>query len=194
MAPLTPRQVAVRAQETAALLLSLLDREGVVARFLNSYAKEAKRPGRTANPERFRELVETVRRESLLVIVLATDGEIPARIGVRLGRRATPAQSDLINLYRDEFFAALRRSLRWSDEEFADFSRDLELYRKLYGTVPTQGRSRGASASPKGPFVDRCGILLDPSMLDLARRAAAKFEAELISAATSRMKKVFSRR
>lgn len=194
MAPLTPRQVAVRAQETAALLLSLLDREGVVARFLNSYAKEAKRPGRTANPERFLELVDTIRRESLLVIVLATESEIPARIGVRIGRRATPAQSNLIKLYRDEFFSALRRSLRWGDEEFADFSRDLELYRKLYGTMPVPGRRPAASASPKGPFVDRCGILLDPSMLDLARRAAAKFEVELISGATSRMKKVFSRR
>ncbi|HEV2298069.1 MAG TPA: hypothetical protein VGR72_06090 [Candidatus Acidoferrales bacterium] len=194
MAPLTPRQVAVRAQEAAGLLLSLLDREGLVARFLNSYAKEAKRPGRTANPERFRELVETIRHESLLVVILEVEQEIPIRLGVRIGRRATPAQSTLIKLFREEFYAALRRGLDWGDEDFAAFSRDLELYRRLYGTFPVPGRSRAASVTPKGPFVDRCGILLDPSMLDMARRAAAKFEAELMAAAFSGMKKVFSRR
>lgn len=194
MASLTPRQIAVRAQETAALVLSLLIREGLVARFLNSYAKEAKRPGRTANPERFRELVETIRRESLTVAVLDVEHEIPLRMGVRVGRRATPAQSSLIQLFRDEFNAALRRGLAWGDEEFAAFSRDLDLYRKLYGTFPEALRSRAAGSTPKGPFVDRCGIVLDPSMLDLARRAAASFEAELIAAVSSRMKKVFSRR
>ncbi|HKW89897.1 MAG TPA: hypothetical protein VJN21_14195 [Candidatus Acidoferrales bacterium] len=194
MAPLTPRQVAVRAQEMAALLLNLLERDGVVARFLNSYAREAKRPGRTANPERFRELVETIRRESLVVVVLVAEHEIPVRIGVRPGRRSTPEQASLVKLFRDEFYAALRRSLRWGDEDFAAFSRDMELYRRLYGTLPAPGRSRAAGDAPKGPFVDRCGILLDPSMLDLARRAAAKFEAELISSASSRMKKIFARR
>lgn len=194
MAPLTPRQVAVRAQETAGLLLSLLDREGLVVRFLNSYAKEAKRPGRTANPERFRELVETIRQESLLVVILEVEEEIPIRIGVRPGRSASPAQSSLIKLFREEFYSALRRALEWEDEEFAAFSRDLELYRRLYGTFPTPAKNRAASETPRGPFVDRCGILLDPSMLDIARRAAAKFEAELMAAASSRMKKIFSRR
>ena len=194
MPPLTPRQVAVRAQETAAVLLSLLDREGAVARFLKSYAKEAKRPGRTANPERFRELVEAIRRESLLVLVLDVEHEIPVRIGVRTGGRATPAQASLIKLFHDEFYVALRRALGWGDEEFAAFSADLELYRRLYGTFPAVVSSRTTSAAPKGPFVDRCGILLDPSMLDLARRSAAKFEAELIAATTARMKRVFARR
>lgn len=192
MAPLTPRQVAVRAQETAALLLSLLDREGLVAKFLNSYAKEAKRPGRTANPERFRELVETIRREALVVLVLNVEHEAPLRIGVRPGRRATPAQSSLIQLFLQEFSSSLRRGLGWGDEEFAGLRGDLELYRKLYGTFPP-AKSHAVNAAPKGPFADRCAILLDPAMLDLARRAAARFEAELIAGASSRMKRIFSR-
>lgn len=194
MDSLSPRQVAVRAQETAALVLSLLIREGLVARFLNSYAKESKRPGRTANPERYRELVESIQREALLVAVLTVEQEMPVRIGVRMERRATPVQSSLIQLFRDEFYTAFRRGSGWGDEEFAAFSRDLELYRKTYGTFPAAARSRAADATPRGPFVDRCGIMLDPSMLDQARRAAAKFEAELIAAVSSRMKKIFSRR
>src|SRR5689334_6629184 len=100
MAPLTPRQVAVRAQETVAQLLSSLGREGLVTRFLNSYAREAKRPGRTANPERYRELAETIRREALLVLVLEVEEEAPRRLGVRMAGRATPEQTKLLTLFR----------------------------------------------------------------------------------------------
>lgn len=194
MAPFTPRQVAVRAQEIAAQLLSALDQEGLVRRFLNSYAKEARRPGRTANPERYRELIEAVRREALLVLVLVVEEAAPSRLGVRMGARATPEQAKLLALFREEFDSALERGLSWGDEEFSAFHRDLDLYRKLYGEFTPQARRRSSSEMPMGPFVDRCGILLDPAMLDLARRAAAKFEDELVAAASERLKKVFSRR
>lgn len=194
MAPLTPRQVAVRAQETAAQLLSALEREGLVRRFLNSYAKESRRPGRTANPERYRELAEAVRREALLVLVLVVEETAPSRLGVRVGGRATPEQAKLLALFREEFDSALERGLSWGEEEFSAFHRDLDLYRRLYGKFTPQSSGRASSESPKGPFVDRCGILLDPAMLDLARRAAANFEAELVAAASERLKKVFSRR
>jgi len=194
MTPLTQRQVAVRAQETAAQLLSALDREGMVARFLNSYAKEARRPGRTANPERYRELVDTIRRESLLVLVLEVEAEAPSRLGVRMAGHATPEQSKLLALFREEFYSALERGLGWEDEDFSAFLRDLDLYRKLYGDFTPRSRGRAPSDSPMGPFVDRCAILLDPAMLDLARRAAAKFEAELVALASARLKKIISRR
>jgi hypothetical protein len=193
MAKLTPRQVAVRGQEMAAQLVSALHREGLVTRFLNSYAKDAKRPGRTANPERYRELSDAIRREALLVLVLEVESEIPGRLGTTARRRLTPAQSELAALFHKELFYSLGRSLKWDEREFDAFCRDLGLYRKLYANSPRSPKIRNARTSPSGPFVDRCGILLDPAMLDLARQAAAKFEAELVTAASAKLRKVFSR-
>jgi hypothetical protein len=178
----------------AAQLMAALDREGLVARFLNSYAKEAKRPGRTANPDRFRELLEAIRREALLVLVLEVEKEVSGRLGVRERGKPTPAQSALAALFHKEFFDALGRSMSWDGKEFDAFCRDLDLYRKLYANSRQSPKNRGARISPSGPFVDRCGILLDPAMLDLARRAAAKFESQLVAAASTKLKKVFSRR
>lgn len=194
MRTLTPRQVAVRGQEMAAQLFAALDREGLVARFLNSYAKEAKRPGRTGNPERYRELLEAIRREALLVLVLEVESEVSGRLGARERSKPTSAQPALAALFHKEFFDALGRSLKWDPKEFDAFCRDLDLYRKLYANSPRSTKIRGAKNSPSGPFVDRCGILLDPAMLDLARRAAAKFESELVATAAAKLKKVFSRR
>ena len=129
MAPLTARQVAVRAQEAASQLLAALDREGLVAQFLRTYAQEAKRPGRTADPQRYRELMETIRREALLVCVLQTEEEFPRRLGVGPAAKSTRAQAELVRLFREEFFVALGRSLDWDQKEFESFCRDLELYR-----------------------------------------------------------------
>ena len=50
------------------------------------------------------------------------------------------------------------------------------------------------SALASGPFVDRVGLLLDPSLMEQSRRAAAKFEAELNTAADQVLRKVFARR
>jgi hypothetical protein len=54
------------------------------------------------------------------------------------------------------------------------------------------GRSARATAS--GPFVDRVALLLDPSLMEQARRAAGKFQLELNAAADRVLRKVFSRR
>jgi hypothetical protein len=195
MRTFTPRQVAVRAQEAASQLLAALDREALVARFLHSYARENKRPGRTADPERYRELMETIRREALLVLVLQIEAEAPARLGVRNPDRVTPTQAKLLDLFREEFYVALGRSLEWRGKDLEDFYRDLDLYRRLYAALPPRPRRprSPAASSPRGPFADRCGLLLDPPMLEQARRAAAKFESELIAVSNALLKKVFSR-
>ena len=191
---MAPRQVAVRAQESAFQLLIAVDRGGLVPRFLRWYASERKRPGRIANPWRYRDLVETIRRESFLVVALQVEAEAQQRLGVRAPGKMSPAQSELVDLFHEEFFVALGRALDFSDEEFNEFCRDLEIYRSLRGHGRnSQPRTRGVSA-PAGPFVDRCGFLLDSPMLDEGRRAAAKFEAELIVTASSVLRRVFSRR
>jgi hypothetical protein len=191
---LRPRQVAIRAQETAFSLLAALDRGGLVPAFLRRYAIENQRPGRIANPPRYRELLETVRREALLVLALQIDGEIPQRLGVRVPQKITPAQQELVDLFREEFYVALGRSLNWSDEEFQGFCNDLEVYRSLRAAVARSSRHRKGSSAPAGPFADRCGFLIDAPMLDQGRRAAARFEAELIATASRILRKIISQR
>ncbi|MGH9732443.1 MAG: hypothetical protein ACRD4A_12160, partial [Candidatus Acidiferrales bacterium] len=183
MGSLTPRQVAVRAQETASQLVATLDRDALVPKFLRWYVKEKKRPGRTSEPQRYRELVETIRREALLLLALQVESQAPQSLGIRPSQRVTPAQLRLVKLFREEFNAALGRGLGGSEEYFDDFRRDLELFRRLYAEVPRVSKRSRVVATPKGPFVDRCGLLLDAPMLDQARHAAAKFEAELVATA-----------
>ena len=194
MVSLTPRQVAVRAQETASQLVAALDRDALVPKFLRWYVNEKKRPGRTSEPQRYRDLVETIRREALLLLALEVESRAPQCLGIRPSQRVTPAQSRLVKLFREEFYSALRRGLGGNEKEFEDFCRDIELFRKLYAEVPRVSKRSRAVATPKGPFVDRCGLLLDAPMLDQARHAAAKFEAELVATASAVVKKVFSRR
>ena len=189
---MAPRQVAVRAQETAFQLLVAVDRGGIIHRFLRWYANERKRPGRIANPGRFHELVETIRREAFLVLALQVEAEAPRRMGVRSAEKVSPAQSEMLSLFREEFYVALGRSLDLSDDEFNDFCRDLDVYRSLRGRAGRSQQRTSAFSAPAGPFVDRCGFLLDSPMLDQGRRAAAKFESELHTTATSVIKKVFS--
>lgn len=189
-----PRQVAVRAQETAFQLLVAVDRGGIIHRFLRWYANEGERPGRIANPGRYRELVETIRRESFLVLALQVEADAQQRLGARSGEKTNSAQAQLQDLFREEFYMALGRSLDFSDEEFNEFCRDIEVYRELLKHKRSSPSRSNALSALSGPFVDRCGFLLDSPMLDQGRRAAAKFESELHATASSVLRKVFSRR
>ena len=55
-------------------------------------------------------------------------------------------------------------------------------------------RVRRGRAAASGPFVDRVALLLDPSLMEQARRAAGKFQLEINAAADRVLRKVFSRR
>ena len=194
-APLMPpRQVAVRAQETAFQLLVAVDRGSIIHRFLRWYANEEKRPGRIANPGRYRELVETIRRESFIVLAMQVEADAQVRLGAKPGEKLSAAHAQLQDLFREEFYVALGRSLDFSDEEFNEFCRDIEVYRELLKHRRSSPFRANAFSAPAGPFVDRCGFLLDSPMLDQGRRAAAKFESELHTMASAVLRKVFSRR
>lgn len=190
--PIAPRQVAVRAQELAFRLLVAVDRGRMVDRFIGSYARELKRPGRISTPGRYRELMETIRREVFLLLALQVEEEAPQRLRGRSGRKGGATEQEIVKLFRDEFSIALGRSLDFSEEEFTDFCHDIELYRVLQRGA--RARLRTAGSAPAGPFVDRCGFLLDSPLLDQGRRAAAEFESELHATASSVIRKVFSRR
>lgn len=211
--PYRPRELVVRAREAAALLLTALDRNEMVQRFLDMYAAEHRRPGRADQPAHYREQLETIRRESILAMVLRVEAALPARLKVRVSVRhatrkkrrrkgANPRSArrpalelaiPLLDLFREEFFVALGQWLNWTEDDANEFWRDLELYEKLSGKELRRASSR-AGTYASGPFVDRTALLLDPSLMEQARRAAAKFHVELNSAADRVLRKVFSRR
>jgi hypothetical protein len=211
--PYRPRELVVRAREAAALLLATLDRDEIVARFLDLYAAEHRRAGRADQPGRYREQLETIRREAVLAMVMRIEAALPIRLKVSVAvrgvkpskkrtgaRRARPGRTKrqtlelaipLLDLFREEFFVALGEALDWSDQDAEAFWGDLELYGKLSGREP---RRRHGRAAASGPFVDRVGLLLDPSLMEQARRAAGRLQLELNSAADRVLRKVFSRR
>jgi len=212
--PYRPRELVVRAREAASLLLATLRREEMVARFLDVYAAEFRRPGRADQPGLYREQMETIRREAILAMVLRIEGALPSRLKVsvrvrgakrtqrkkkgkksaRARTKKRPAALELaipfLDLFREEFFVALGQALDWTDSDAQEFWHDLELYEKLTGREPR----RAARAAASGPFVDRVALLLDPSLMEQARRAAGQFQTELHAAADRVLRKVFTRR
>lgn len=212
--PYRPRELVVRAREAASLLLTTLRREEMVARFLDLYAAEYRRPGRADRPGLYREQMETIRREAILAMVLRIEAALPARLKISVSVRGTkrpqkkkkgkksahgrPARKkaslDLVipflDLFREEFFVALGQALDWTDPDAQEFWHDLELYEKLAGREPR----RAARAAASGPFVDRVALLLDPSLMEQARRAAGQFQTELNGVADRVLRRVFTRR
>lgn len=214
--PYRPRELVVRAREAAGLLLATLDRDEMVARFLDVYAAEHRRPGRADHPYLYREQLSRIRREAILAMVLRIEAALPARlkvsVAVRAAKQRKPARGrkspakhkkrppslelaiPFLDLFREEFFVALGQAMRWTGEDAEEFWHDLELYERL-----SVHASRGNAATSRrppaaGPFVDRVGLLLDPSMMDQARRDAGRFELELHGAADRVLRVVFSRR
>ncbi len=209
----------VRAREAAALLLATLDHNEMVPRFLDMYAAQNRRPGRADQPAHYREQLETIRREAILAMVLRAADVLPARLKVRVnvrepkrsfkkkpkkGRQAAKVKHSkkpsldlaipLLDLFREEFFVALGQALNWSDGDAREFWRDLELYEDLTRREPRRQAGRTTRAVASGPFVDRTALLLDPSLMEQARRAAGKFQLELNTAADRVLHKIFSRR
>lgn len=214
--PYRPRELVVRAREAAVLLLATLDRNEMVQRFLDIYAGENRRPGRADQPSHYREQLETIRRESILAMTLRVEAALPTRLKVRVSVRDTarrPVRKSkkgkklalrkkpraagmdlaipLLDLFREEFFVALGQALDWTEDDAQQFWRDFSLYESLSGKE-SRGTPKRGSAS--GPFVDRTALLLDPSLMEQARRAAGKFQVELNAAADRVLRKVFSRR
>ncbi len=216
--PYRPRELVVRAREAASLLLATLDRHEMVARFLDMYAAEHRRPGRADHPYLYREQLSRIRREAILAMVLRIEAALPARLKVSVAVRGTKQrrkpqkgekaarsakrkkQPDLelaipfLDLFREEFFVALGHALQWTDDEAEEFWSDLGFYEKLSVHEPRRAAAINRRLSISGPFVDRVGLLLDPSMMDQARRDASKFELELQEAADRVLRLVFSRK
>jgi hypothetical protein len=188
----------------------------MVGRFLDMYAAEHRRPGRADQPTFYREQLQMIRRESILAAVMRIEAALPARLkvsvtvrgasrpskakkkkGKKSARTKTKRSSSgldlaipFLDLFREEFFVALGQALSWNHDDAQQFWRDLELYEMLSARQPSRPARRVAAS---GPFVDRVALLLDPSLMEQARRAAGKFQQEIDAAADRVLRKVFSR-
>ena len=183
-------QVAVAAQEMVARLIAALGGGGLAARFVREYAQRQKRRALVAHPARHRDLIERIGREALLAMAAKVEHELSRRFGgvaareVRDSRqRKNTGDAAIANHFRVEFYGQLAEMLEWDRAELADFWRDLDLYTGAGRGRVARSRHRGPRRPKKnrhlGAFADRCAFLLDSSLLEQARRAAARLHREL---------------
>jgi hypothetical protein len=185
----TRENVALAADETAVRMAAALDGGGLAAGFVRRYAEKNRRHALVAHPARHRELIERINREALLAMVARFERDLPRRFDrapAKDRRRRLRLDSDdfaLANHFRVEFYGRLAELFDWKREELTDFWRDLDLYTgaaraRRPGRLP-RGLRRRKRARNFGVFADRCAFLLDSSLFQRARRAAARLHADL---------------
>ena len=164
-------------------LLSALGRDGFVQGFVSAYVAEYDRPGILGGPARNRELEETIGREVTLAMLDQLRHTLPQFFGKKRLASLNEAEKQAISAFLHELMDTLDRVWGWDGEDRRQFRRDLALYGGLTNPpakAAAPGRNRRkvqdrAKQDEDPPFVGRVALLLDPSMIDQARRAARKF-------------------
>src|SRR5579872_938113 len=173
------------AGELAHRLVLAVARDGLAKEFVRGYAGRHDRRKFTANPERLREMESTISREALLLIAAEVRRLLPRALLV--SRNPRSEELLLCDVFYTEFLEALGRALEWPPDESGTeaqaFRRDLETYTRWRERNPILSPAHRASGDDS-PFPDRCAILLDSAMMEQARRAAAKFQSELLRLGT----------
>jgi len=179
-------------RELAKHLLHALKSGRLASAFLESYAKQFDRPEATAHPERRRELETMLDREMLLAMT-AHIARV-ALLNARQSSRRTPRtrKGDPTIFFR-ELVAALAKESNWTAGDAMEFRGDLEIYRHLTAVAAARASSTRTRFAPAGPFVDRCAILLDPSMIENASRAAGKLLLQLEAQSEKLLTEVLNR-
>lgn len=151
---------------------------GLAARFILEYAERHRRAALTAHLPRYRELVAMIHRECLLAMVARVEAELPRLLhaGGTPARALASGEDPLLRRFRVEFYESLAESLEWPREELDRFWRDIDLYMQC---LRARGARPGRKKEDLGPFADRCAFMLDPAMMERARRAAARLHEEL---------------
>lgn len=167
------------AGELARQLMESLIQERLVPRFVDSYVVEYERYGLQAHPQRYKELIAVLSREALLAMCAHALGIVPTNQNPSRARRPKGDARAAIRVTRDQLLAALTRAHQWSAGDALDFQSDLALYAQMLARAPRQTRRRKPFEVAEGPFVDRCALLLDPSMMEKARFAAGRLLVEL---------------
>jgi len=158
-------------------MLVALVHDRIVDRFVAAYVAEYDRRGILGGPARDRELAETMGREILLAMIVEVHEGMPAFFGKKQKSKLNSDEREAIDAFSRELLAALARAQNWNGEDRRQFRRDLTLYSEFLvrPEVAAKLRKRGKIPEEEAPFVARVALLLDPSMLEEARRAARKF-------------------
>jgi hypothetical protein len=162
-------------------MLKAVDRGRVVANFVAGYIDEYDRHGILGGPVRDRELAETIGREVVLAMVLEVPKGLPRFFGKTARGKFTDSEKQAMDAFFQECLAALGRAWNWQAEDRRQFHHDFNLYSEFGARQAAQenARKRGKAPKEEPPFVGRVALLLDPSMLDQARRATRKFHGEV---------------
>ena len=168
------------AGELAHKFVRAVKRDGMVIEFVRSYAGRYKRGKLIMDQRRLRELEVTIGREVLLVMAVEVKRLLPGVFGTGRAGALRPDEAILSQAFYAEFIASLERAMDWSEQEISAerqaFHRDLDMYSR-WRERPSMLRDK--SPYSMSPFPDRCAILLDPAMMEQARRAGAAFETEV---------------
>jgi hypothetical protein len=158
-------------------ILAALAHDRIVHHFVAGYVDDYDRHGILGGPGREQELADTVGREILLAMIMEVHAAMPSFYGKKPKDKLKSDEADAIDAFFRELLAALARAQKWKGEDRQQFNRDLTLYSDFNARGETGGRTRRKGKLPEeeAPFVARVALLLDPSMLEEARRAARKF-------------------
>jgi len=158
-------------------MLSAIERDHMVHRFVAAYVSEYGRQGILGGPARERELAETIGREILLAMIVEVRGTLPIFFSRKRNNKLKSEELEAIDAFSRELLAALARAQNWNGEDRRQFRRDLSLYSDFSARQMTAAnlRTRGTTPEDEAPFIARVALLLDPSMLEQARRAARNF-------------------
>jgi hypothetical protein len=158
-------------------MLSTMERDREVARFVAAYVDQYDRRGILGGPARERELAETIGREILLAMIVEVRDVLPNFFGKKLQSKLKGEETEAIDLFSRELLAALARAQNWNADDRRQFRRDLSLYSDFSSRRDTRANSRKKVKLPEeeSPFIARVALLLDPSMLEQARGATRKF-------------------
>jgi hypothetical protein len=169
------------AGELAHHLVAAIVHDAKALEFVREYAKRHERHKLLTSAERLREMEATISREALLLIAADVRRLLARALGPP--RHPQPENLTFCDLFYTEFLEALSRALRWEaaerPAEFQAFQRDLAMY-ETWGQRHEADLASAKAQKEVGPFRDRCAILLDPAMMEQARRAAAEFQADLL--------------
>jgi hypothetical protein len=162
-------------------MLAALARERIVGRFVADYVAGYDRRAILGGPARDRELAETIGREIILALIVETRGALPRFFGKQKAVKLKPEEREAIESFFQELIAALGRAQNWNAEDRRQFRRDLALYSEFRERqeAPVKTRKALKARSEEPPFVARVALLLDPSMLEQARRAVKKLHDSL---------------
>jgi hypothetical protein len=158
-------------------MLVALVHDRIVDGFVAAYVAEHDRRGILGGPARERELAETVGREILLAMLVEVHEVLPPFFGKKQKSKLDSDEREAIEAFSRELLAALARAQNWNGEDRRQFRRDLALYSEFRARPEKAAKARKREKIPEeeAPFVARVALLLDPSMLEQARRAAREF-------------------